>query len=155
MSAVLQEPAPNFRPMTEADIPFILEVENHAYVFPWSEEIFKDCLRVGYCCWLMELEDVISAYGIVSIAAGESHVMNLCVNPEYHGMGFGRMMLDFMLDVTKKHNVDNIFLEVRPSNSQAKRLYESAGFCEVGIRKDYYPAEVGREDAIIMALTLI
>jgi len=151
MSAVIRESVINFRPMDERDLTDVLDIEKAAYEFPWSRVIFRDCLRVGYCCWVLECDDVIQGYSIMSVAVGECHILNLCVNPQSHGKGYGAILLDFMLDVARKHRADTAFLEVRPSNGAAKRLYLQAGFDEVGLRRNYYPARCGREDALIMA----
>ncbi len=155
MSAVLETPVPDFRPMREEDIAGVLAIEDSAYTHPWGEGIFLDCLRVGYSCWLMEREEEIIAYGVMSIAAGESHLLNLCVKPQLQNMGYGRMMLDYLLDLARQHKADMAFLEVRPSNRYAIKLYRNSGFDEVGMRRNYYPAIIGREDAIILARSLV
>lgn len=155
MSAVIKEASLNFRPMVEKDLAVILEIEQSAYSFPWTRTIFQDCLRVGYCSWVLERDGLITAYGVMSVSIGECHILNLCVRPEFQGMGLGQMALGFLLDTAVKHKAEVAFLEVRPSNGIAKRLYQKAGFDEVGIRRNYYPAEYGREDAVIMARTLV
>jgi len=155
MSAVIQEPLLNFRPMIEDDISEILEIERLAYTFPWTDTIFQNCLRVGYCSWVLDRHRMITAYGVMSVAVGECHILNLCVRPESQGLGIGQTMLDFLLDIAREHKAEMALLEVRPSNHIAKRLYSGAGFNEVGLRRNYYPAEFGREDALIMARTLV
>jgi len=154
MSAVIRESTASFRPMDEQDLTAVLAIEGMAYEFPWSRIIFRDCLRVGYCCWVMERDEIIDGYSVMSVAVGECHILNLCVNPGCHGRGYGAVLLEFMLDIARKHQADTAFLEVRPSNEAAKRLYRQAGFDEVGLRRNYYPARFGREDAIIMARSL-
>jgi [ribosomal protein S18]-alanine N-acetyltransferase len=156
MSAVVKNDYPQFRPMCEDDLDEILDIEQSAYEFPWSRTIFTDCLRAGYCCWIM-LGDQgrINAYCIMSIGAGECHLLNLCVQPVLQGNGIGGQLLQSMLQVATRLGADTVFLEVRPSNSAARQLYASAGFNEVGMRRNYYPAKQGREDAIIMAYSLI
>jgi len=155
MSAVLEKPLFSFRPMKENDFIHILEIEQSSYTFPWSETIFEDCLRVGYCCWVLECEGNIIAYGVISVAMGECHILNLCVKPEYQNNGWGQTMLQHLLEIACAHGAKIAFLEVRPSNGHAYNLYTNAGFNEVGMRRDYYPAEIGREDAKILACTLI
>lgn len=155
MSAVIRLNSLNFRPMDESDLTQIMALEHSAYLFPWSRTIFRDCMRVGYCCWVMERDDVLEAYGVMAVAAGECHILNLCVKPELQGFGIGRQLLEFLLDISRQHRADTVFLEVRPSNEKAKRLYLQSGFNEVGMRRNYYPAKNGREDAIIMARSLI
>lgn len=154
MSAVLK-PRISLRPMLEEDLPAVLEIEQAAYEFPWSENVFRDCLRVGYCCWVLERDAHIQAYGIMSVGVGESHILNLCVRPEAQGQGLGSTMLHYLLDLARRHRADTAFLEVRPSNGAALRLYNRAGFTEVGMRRRYYPATDGREDALILAKSLL
>jgi [ribosomal protein S18]-alanine N-acetyltransferase len=151
MSAVLKDAMLIFRPMVEDDLPSIMRIEQEAYQFPWTETIFRDCLRVGYCCWTLESDDELVAHGVMSVAAGESHILNLCVHPDSQNIGLGKDMLSHLMEIARHHGAEMAFLEVRPSNEAAIRLYMSAGFDEVGIRNDYYPAESGREDALIMA----
>ncbi len=156
MSAVLKPAGAAFRPMSEADLPRIIEIEQAAYDYPWTEGIFRDCLRVGYCCWLMEddMEGTV-AYGIMSVAVGEAHLLNLCVAPTHRRRGLGRAMLQHLLHTARRHGAETLFLEVRPSNVSARRLYDEVGFNEVGMRRKYYPARNHtREDALILALTL-
>jgi ribosomal-protein-alanine N-acetyltransferase len=151
MSAVIKEANAVIRPMREEDIEFVLDTENHAYDFPWSETIFKDCLHVGYCCWVVEHEAMIVGHGVMTIAAGESHVLNICIHPDYQSMGLGRKLLTHLLDLALEHDVNMTFLEVRPSNFSAIKLYLDMGFDEIGSRRNYYPAKMGREDALIFA----
>ncbi|HEY5703085.1 MAG TPA: ribosomal protein S18-alanine N-acetyltransferase [Gammaproteobacteria bacterium] len=151
MSAVLETPVPVFRPMTDADLDQIMQIENSAYTHPWTEMIFRDCLRVGYSCWTMEVDETIIAYGVMSVVAGECHLLNLCVEPDQHNMGYGSLLLEHLLILAREHKANIAFLEVRPSNHVALHLYQQAGFDEVGMRRNYYPAIIGREDAIILA----
>ena len=155
MSAVLDQPLYNFRPMTVNDLGNILVIEKQSYDFPWSFIIFEDCLRIGYSCWVLEeIEDIIG-YAVMTVAAGECHLLNLCIKDEFQNQGFGQSMLSYLLDVAGSHGAEVAFLEVRPSNRHAINLYSKAGFNEVGLRKDYYPAKNGREDAKIFARQII
>lgn len=155
MSAVLKDLVANFRPMLDADIAEIMAIEVSAYTHPWTSVLFGDCLGAGYSCWVLQLDGAIIAYGIMSMGAGECHVLNLCVKPEMQNNGYGSAMLDHLLEIARGHQVDTAFLEVRPSNCPAIRLYEKAGFNEVGMRSNYYPAVTGQEDAIILARSLV
>ena len=155
MSAIFKPQELNFRPVSETDLDRILEIENQAYEFPWTKNIFRDCLRVGYNCWLLEEADDIVSYGIMSVAAGECHILNLCVAPKWQDQQFGQSMLHFLLDTAIRFNADTAFLEVRPSNKKAHHVYLKSGFAEVGSRKSYYPSHKDREDAIILAKPLI
>jgi len=154
MSAVLKPSDAFLRPMGEADLEQIIGIEKAAYEFPWTQGIFRDCLRVGYCCWVLEQDDSVEAYGVMSVGAGESHILNLCVRPERQGSGLGKGLLHKLLTVAREHKVEMVFLEVRPSNQNALDLYFAVGFNEIGTRKSYYPAKHGREDALILALDL-
>ena len=154
MSAILKEPALNFRPMQEEDLLQVIEVERQSYPHPWTQMIFGDCLQAGYSCWVCGRHGIIEAYGILSIAAGESHLLNICVRPESRQQGIGRKMLRHLVSVARRHEAEVIFLEVRPSNTPARTLYEDEGFNELGNRRDYYPAGDSREDALIFARTL-
>ena len=155
MSAVIKESMLDFRPMVEEDIAVVLDIEESAYDFPWSRMIFQDCLRVGYCSWILERDGTVIGYGVMSVGVGECHILNLCVQPQSQGTGYGQVILDHLLEVARKHKAEVAFLEVRPSNTVGKKLYSRAGFNEVGIRRNYYPARFGREDAVIMARSLI
>ena len=154
MSAILKEPALDFRPMQEDDLSQVIEVERQSYPHPWTQMIFGDCLQAGYSCWVCGRRGVIEAYGILSIAAGESHLLNICVRPEARQQGIGRIMLRHLVSVARRHEAEVIFLEVRLSNNPARALYEDEGFNELGNRRDYYPDGDGREDALIFARTL-
>lgn len=142
------------RPMERRDLKTISEIEQSAYEFPWEYETFRDCFKIGYHCWVGERARSIACYGISTVGAGESHVLNLCVSPEFQGQGYGRLMLQRLMDDATRFKASSMFLEVRPSNPNAIRLYQSMGFNEIGCRKDYYPARNGREDALVMAVEL-
>jgi len=154
MSAVLAGQGSKLRPLVVADLDAIMEIEQRAYDFPWSQGIFRDCLRVGYCCWCHEIDNEIHAYGVMSVAAGESHILNLTVRPESQRKGIGIKLMKHFLQLACRHNADTVMLEVRPSNTAAVRLYEKLGFNEIGVRRNYYPAGEGREDALLLALSL-
>jgi len=150
VSAVLRGEQPVVRPMREPDLERVLAIERDAYGFPWSPGIFRDCLQVGYCCWVLERQQRVDSYGIMQVAVGEAHVLNLCVSPAVHGQGLGRVMLQTLLGVARDHGAESVMLEVRPSNASALALYRSEGFRTVGTRRGYYPAQGGREDAFIL-----
>lgn len=150
MSAVPQQAPVHLRPMRADDLYAVLEIEQRVYAFPWTEGIFQDCLQVGYCCWVYEQEGRPIGYGVMSIGAHEAHLLNLCVKPEHQRCGLGRSLLEYLMGLAVYHKAYAIFLEVRPTNRSAIKLYRSLGFQEIGIRKAYYPAPHGREDALIL-----
>ncbi len=156
MSALSVEAAsPSLRPMRESDLDAVIAIEQRAYPFPWTRGIFRDCLRAAYPAWVMCEHGLIIGYGVLSIAADEAHLLNICVAPERQGRGFGRFLLRALVKHARDQRVHRIFLEVRPSNPGAIQLYHSEGFNEIGRRPRYYPARDGREDALVMAMELM
>src|SRR3990167_4197516 len=150
MSALVISNQPLLRPMTGHDLAAVMEVENAAYEFPWTLPIFRDCLRVGCHCYVYESPQ----QGIMSGVVGECHILNICIHPDYQRLGLGEDMALFLLDFARQKKARVALLEVRLSNMAAYRLYTKLGFDEVGLRKSYYPARHGREDAIILARDL-
>jgi ribosomal-protein-alanine N-acetyltransferase len=140
--------------MNELDVPVVGTIERAGYQFPWSDGIFRDCLRVGYVCRVVEVGGEMAGYGIMSVGAGEAHVLNICVRDEYRCRGLARKMLLYLLERARIAGMYEAFLEVRPSNIAAARLYHSLGFEQVGIRRGYYQATVGREDAQVLRRVL-
>jgi ribosomal-protein-alanine N-acetyltransferase len=155
MSAVLREPSALIRPMLNGDLAAVAGIERSAYTHPWSEGILRDCLKVGYHCWVCERGGDLVGHAVMSVAVGEAHLLNLCIDPGWQGRGLGRRMLRRMLRVAGEKDADTLFLEVRESNLGARGLYESEGFNEIGRRRDYYPTFTGREDAIVYAKALL
>lgn len=142
------------RAMELADVDDVMVVERSAYEYPWTRGIFEDCLRVGYICRVLENGGVVSGHLIISAAAGEAHLLNICVGPNTQGLGLGHRMLSHALMAARVAAAHRMILEVRPSNWRALRLYQSADFEVVGRRRGYYPAHEGREDALVMARDL-
>ncbi len=153
MSAQL-ETLPRFRPMREADLDGVLEVENVIYPHPWSRGNFEDSLRAGYGCWLLEWRQALVGYGVLMPGAGEAHLLNISVARDWQRQGHGRALLDFFVARSRELRATALFLEVRPSNAAARALYAGQGFRELGRRPHYYPAVAGREDAILMGRQL-
>ena len=153
----LFKPVPEIqiRAMTEADLPAVVVVERGAYQFPWSEGIFRDCLRVGYVCRVVELAGQIIGHAVLSVGAGEAHILNVCVREEFRCRGVGRRLMEHLLERGRVSGMSEAFLEVRPSNTAAIRLYQSMGFRQVGLRRGYYQAVGGREDAAVLRLQLV
>jgi ribosomal-protein-alanine N-acetyltransferase len=155
MVAVVKQPYPQLRAMRSEDLEAVIAIELRAYEFPWTVGIFRDCIKAGYQCWVMECEDTLVGYGVLSIAANEAHVLNVAVAPEEHGGGYGKRLMKRLIDLARWHRAERVFLEVRPSNPRAIALYDQLGFNEIGRRPNYYPAKRGREDAIVMAMELL
>ncbi|MEL7449089.1 MAG: ribosomal protein S18-alanine N-acetyltransferase [Pseudomonadota bacterium] len=160
MSALIHQNSPQFRAMRSEDVGVVANIERSTYDFPWSPGIFADCLRVGYDCKVLECDGEVVGFGIMSTAAGECHILNVCLAAEFQGQGLGRTLVYHMIDIAEASRAQRVYLEVRPSNRAALRLYESIGFIQIGLRKGYYRARppegdlFGREDAMVMALAL-
>ena len=153
MSAVIKTEI-NLRPMVVEDLIHVMDIEHVAYDYPWTVGIFSDCLRVGYICRALEVHGELAGYGVMSVAAGEAHVLNLCIRPQLQGQGYGRCLMEDLMAIARRLGADLALLEVRPTNRAAMALYHNMGFNEVGTRKSYYPHHQGREDAIILAMNL-
>jgi len=147
-------PQVTVRPMLDADVAPVIQIERASYQFPWSEGIFRDCLRVGYVCRVVMLHDAVVAYGVMSTGAGEAHILNLCVDAPARCRGIGRLLLGYLLDRAAAAGMAEAYLEVRPSNTAAIRLYQALGFEQVGVRRGYYQAVGGREDAAVLKRAL-
>jgi len=154
MSAVPRDALPQLRDMRDADVPAVLAIERRAYEFPWTEGILRDCLRFGYLCRVYESRAGLIGYGILSIAAGECHLLNICIAPEFQNRGHGARLVAQLLHLARQAGARSALLEVRVSNTTAFRLYHKLGFNEIGTRKNYYPAHGGREDALVLARDL-
>ena len=141
--------------MTEQDLSSVMVGELSSYPQPWTEKIFLDCLDSNhYSCWVLELDHQLAGHVVISAAVGEAHILNLCVYPQNQRQGWGKKMLNEAEWIAKQYKAETCFLEVRPSNTVGVMLYQAMGYNEVGLRKNYYPTDQGREDAIIMAKSL-
>ncbi|MFJ3486348.1 ribosomal protein S18-alanine N-acetyltransferase [Pseudomonas sp. NPDC090202] len=146
--------AVTFRRMTEADLDAVLKIEYAAFSHPWTRGIFLDGLK-SYEIWLMFEGNQQVGHGVINVIIDEAHLLNITVKPESQGRGLGLLLLDKLMKRAYELNGRECFLELRASNQSAYRLYERYGFNEVGRRRDYYPAAGGREDALVMACTLV
>ena len=142
------------RPMAKADLARVAALERESYVFPWNDQIFADCLRVGYHCVVVDTPAGVAGYGILSMGAGEAHILNLCIAEAWRRRGVGRGLLLALLRHARDRGVRDAYLEVRRSNRAAIALYHQLGFECVGQRRGYYQAHEGREDALVYRLEL-
>ena len=141
------------RIMELADLDDVLDIERRSYDYPWSPGIFRDCLRAGYSCLVIDADDCVQGYGIFQFAAGEAHILNICTDPRCRRQGLARQMLHGLFAAMENMGTETVYLEVRPSNVAAVALYLDEGFNEIGTRHAYYRSKNGREDALIMART--
>ena len=147
--------SPGLRPLRESDLDAVMAIEQRAYPFPWTRGIFRDCLLAAYPAWVLHEHGLVVGYGVISVAADEGHILNVCVAPERQGRGHGRRLLRALVDYARDCGAARVFLEVRPSNPHAIALYHDEGFNEIGRRPRYYPSHDGREDALVMAMELV
>lgn len=148
MNAVLA-PRPEFRDLVAADLDAVVAIERVAYAYPWTPGNFRDCLESGYLCRGLWVEGDLVGYGILMTVLDEAHILNCCIAPAWQGRGLGHQLALHLIDATPA-DIACVFLEVRPSNHVALALYERLGFETVGLRRHYYPAAQGREDALLM-----
>lgn len=153
MSAQLDS-VTRYREMTEDDLERVLAIESAVHAHPWSRGNFADSLGAGYHCWVGERDAHLLGYGVLTLAADEAHLLNLSVAPAWQRHGIGAQLTAFFSTLAREHGARKIYLEVRPSNLPARALYARTGFIEIGVRRDYYPADNGREDAVVMELSL-
>jgi len=153
MSAVLK---PNYqlRPMQMDDLDAIMLIEPTVYTHPWTRGNFSDSLNSGYSAWVLKANQKIIGYALLMMVLDEAHLLNLSVAKSHQKQGLGRYLLEHMVQIAQNHKAANMFLEVRPSNISAIALYENLGFCEMAVRRNYYPAHDGREDAVLMGLAI-
>ena len=143
-----------FEAMRLIDLDAVVSNERSAYDYPWSDGVFVDCLAAGHECWIARCRSEVIGHAILAVAAREAHLLNICIGSAAQRQGHGRALAEHMIARAIGRGALVIFLEVRPSNAIAHRLYASLGFDEVGRRKWYYPAPNGREDAKVLALRL-
>ena len=149
MSAVLKEGEATFAAMTEADLPAVMAIERAIYTHPWTSGNFADSIRAGYHCATLRKGGALEGYFVLIVAAGEAHLLNLSVAAALHRHGRGTRMLAEVFARAAQADARSVFLEVRPSNPGAMALYERHGFRRIAVRKGYYPAHDGREDALV------
>ena len=153
MSAVLKD-APQLSPMRESDLEEVMAIERAIYSHPWTRGNFVDSLNAGYECRCLRLGAELLGYFVVMVAAQEAHLLNLSIDAGHQRRGLGSGLLRDAADLARRLGARNVFLEVRPSNRGAQALYTRFGFRKIGTRRGYYPAQAGREDAIVLTLPL-
>ena len=153
MSAVLKDP-PRLAAMHERDLEEVLAIERAIYTHPWTRGNFSDSLRAAYECRTWRLDGELIGYFVLMVAAGEAHLLNLSIAARHQRSGHGRALLQEASELARRRGARSVFLEVRPSNLGAQALYTRFGFRRIGVRRGYYPAHSGREDALVLTLPL-
>lgn len=146
--------AMSLRPMCEADLDEVAQIEARNYQFPWTRRNFADSLDAGHSGWVARGGTTMMGYAILLRVLDEAHLLNITIDWPSRGAGRGRALLAQVCKLARDGGARQLFLEVRPSNRVAQILYDSVGFQNVGRRRGYYPALDGREDAIVMVLPL-
>lgn len=144
----LQLPA-EFFPMNERDLDAVAALEAGLQVFPWSRGNFADSLSAGHSVWVLRLGGDLVGFSVVMSVIDEAHLLNIGVGRAYQGQGYGARMLRHAMECARLGGAAKLFLEVRPSNERAVDLYRHFGFRQIGLRKGYYPATIGREDGLV------
>jgi [ribosomal protein S18]-alanine N-acetyltransferase len=140
--------------MREVDLDEVLAIESAIYTHPWTRGNFADSLRAGYECRTLRLGPRLVGYFVLMLAAGEAHLLNLSIAAAQQRAGYGSHLLREAAALARSRGTRSLFLEVRPSNRGAQALYTRFGFRKIGVRRGYYPAHAGREDALVLTLTL-
>jgi [ribosomal protein S18]-alanine N-acetyltransferase len=158
LSAVLKD-VPQLAPMRDQDLGGVMAIESAIYTHPWTRGNFADSLRAGYECRVLRfgsnlLGGEVIGYFVLMAAAGEAHLLNLSIGPVHQRNGHGSWLLGEAMALARKLGARSLFLEVRPSNSAAQALYTRFGFRKIAVRRGYYPAHAGREDALVLNLPL-
>ena len=154
MSAVLKDDVPELSRMREQELDEVIAVEDAIYAYPWTRGNFVDSLRAGYQCCVLRSGAELVGYFVLMVAAGEAHLLNLSVAPARQRAGYGSLLLREAAEHASSLGARSLFLEVRPSNRGAQALYTRFGFRKVAVRRAYYPASEGREDALVLTLPL-
>ena len=152
MTVMPDKEHPLIRRLDFNDVDRIYQIELLAYPFPWSRSLFVDCLHAGYAFFGLQVGRELAGYSIFNWAAGEAHLLNLCMHPDWQHRGYGSLLLEYTINHVARNGNDAMYLEVRTSNTRAARLYRNRGFRVIGSRRSYYQAGDGREDAIVMRL---
>lgn len=140
--------------LTASDLAAAYAIEQRSHAFPWSEKTFASNQGDRYFNLRLDVDGEIAAFAVTQVVLDEATLFNIAVDPTFQRKGLGRQLLEHLIAALEAQDVFTLWLEVRASNRVAIALYESMGFNEATIRRNYYPAKEGREDAIIMALPL-
>lgn len=141
--------AAEFFPMNERDLDTVTALEAGLQAFPWTRANFMDSLIAGHSIWVLRVGGDLVGFSVVMSVIDEAHLLNIGVCQRYRGQGYGARLLRHAMENARLNRVAKLFLEVRPSNQRAVELYRHFGFRQIGLRKDYYPATIGREDALV------
>ena len=154
MNALLA-PRSEMLPMNLHDLDEVLTIEYRAYPFPWGRGNFADSISAGYSCWVCRVGGELVGYLVLMLAVDDAHLLNISVAEKRQGMGYGARLLRQAMLAGRQGGATSLLLEVRPSNEKALALYRHFGFRQIGVRRGYYPAQQGREDALVLTHSLV
>jgi ribosomal-protein-alanine N-acetyltransferase len=140
--------------MREQDLDQVMAIESAIYSHPWTRGNFADSLRASYECRTLKLGGELAGYFVLMVAAGEAHLLNLSIAAAHQRNGHGSWLLGEAMALARKRGARSLFLEVRPSNEAGQALYTRFGFRKIAVRRGYYPAHAGREDALVLTVPL-
>ena len=143
-----------FREISLGDLDGIVQIERAVNPFPWGEEALRDTIASSGHHLMSLREGRAVGFLLSSFVLDEAQLLLIGVSPDWQGVGVGGQLLKELINRSQDQGQKLIYLEVRSGNERAIRLYRSLGFIDIGVRRDYYPGLVGREDAIVMSLQL-
>lgn len=138
-----------FFPMNESDLEAVAALDGSVQDFPWSRGNFADSLAAGHSVWVCRIGGDLVGFSVVMLVVDEAHLLNVAVGRRYQGKGYGARLLLHAMQQARLDGGGKLLLEVRPSNRRALELYQHFGFRQIGVRRGYYPAAAGREDALV------
>jgi ribosomal-protein-alanine N-acetyltransferase len=153
-SQTSQPQAIAFVAMDEKYLPEVVRIEQENMDFPWTAGNFRDSMKAGHHCVVLIQQEAVIGFAVLMMVLDEAHLLNIGIDKRYRGQGLGKQLLRWVMQTARTLGGLNLFLEVRPSNHVAIKLYESIGMNEMGLRPGYYPALHGREDALLMGCAL-
>jgi ribosomal-protein-alanine N-acetyltransferase len=153
MSAV-PKPDWSVMPMEIGDLEVVVRIESSVYAFPWTTGNFRDSLHAGYQCVVLRVDGAVAGYALQMYAVDEAHLLNITIMRAMQGRGHGSRLMQWLEDEARSRRMGAVLLEVRPANGGAQALYRRLGYEQIGVRRNYYPAAAGREDALILKKAL-
>lgn len=145
---------PEFLPMSVRDLDEVLAIEYNVYSHPWSRGNFSDSIASNYLCRVCRVYGELVGYFVLMLVVDQAHLLNISVKAACQGRGYGARLLRQAMDLARQAGTIALLLEVRPSNHGALALYRQFGFQQIGVRRGYYPAAKGREDALVFTRSL-
>ena len=136
-------------PLSEKHLAAAAQLEQLCFAEPWSEQALVMLTREGgYGVVALTESGTVVGYGGMILAPDDGQITNIAVHPDHRRNGYGNAVLHALLRHAKDAKLESVSLEVRVSNTAAIKMYEAAGFAEMGRRKGFYQKPT--EDALVM-----